>query len=248
MNTGLEIPSGASVLSNLTFQNTAAVTLNSSPQVNGLLSLSGANVITGGNTLVMNLAATRARTSGQIIGNERRTFSGGSFLFDVGTANGYSPVMLSNVSGSGDFTVSSTQGPATATGLPANRLQRYWTLTNSGLSQADLTFNYLAADIPGGIESNYRTYRIVGGSATLVPSSTNTVARTTFAPGVTTFSDWTTAEAPAGTLSFKNAPYSDNDTNADHTFTVTVQRTAGSAGTVGVHYATSAGTAIPTPP
>jgi hypothetical protein len=47
----------------------------------------------------------------------------------------------------------------------------------------------------------------------------------------------------AGTLSLKNAPYSESETNADHNFTVTVQRTGGVSGAVSVHYATSDGTA-----
>ncbi|HYR75689.1 MAG TPA: Calx-beta domain-containing protein [Pyrinomonadaceae bacterium] len=47
----------------------------------------------------------------------------------------------------------------------------------------------------------------------------------------------------AGALSFKNAPYSDSETNADHTKTIAVQRTGGVNGAVSVHYATSGGTA-----
>jgi CSLREA domain-containing protein len=46
-----------------------------------------------------------------------------------------------------------------------------------------------------------------------------------------------------GTVQFVSAPYTDGETNADHTKTITVSRTGGSNGAVDVTYATSDGTA-----
>jgi len=43
--------------------------------------------------------------------------------------------------------------------LPANRSNRWWNLTNNGLTKADLTFKYVDGDIANGTESNYRAFR-----------------------------------------------------------------------------------------
>jgi hypothetical protein len=46
-----------------------------------------------------------------------------------------------------------------------------------------------------------------------------------------------------GTISFSGAPYADSETNANHSKTITVQRTGGIVGAVAVSYATTNGTA-----
>src|SRR5207244_3155999 len=51
------------------------------------------------------------------------------------------------------------------------------------------------------------------------------------------------ATTAAGNLQFSQANYNDNETNADHSATITVTRTCGSDGVVSVQYATSDGTA-----
>lgn len=127
----------------------------------------------------------------------------GRFTFPVGTADGkgfaqYSPVTISNIMGSGVFSVSAHRGtyPNPATNLPANRANRWWNLENDGLKQVDLTFKYVDGDITQGTESRYRAYRIPtgGGTATLVNSTIDTAAKTVTAPSVSQFSDWTLAQ------------------------------------------------------
>ena len=100
--------------------------------------------------------------------------------------------------GSGNFTVEPKAGDYTgaAAGLPVNRLQRWWDLTNGGITQADITFNYLDSEVVG-LEEAYRVYRISGGGAEQVPAVFNTTANTATVAGVTSFSPWTLAEAPA---------------------------------------------------
>ncbi len=74
-----------------------------------------------------------------------------------------------------------------------------------------------------------------GTASVLVTTSGGTNAPNTFYTYV----------AEMGTFSFNSAPYVDNETNSDHDFIVTVQRTGGSDGNFGVNVATSAGTATP---
>ena len=98
----------------------------------------------------------------------------------------------------GSFSVTANKGAYTneASGLPANRANRWWNLSNGGLSQADLKFQYVEGDISQETESQFRAYRIPsgGGTATQVNSMINTSTKTVFVPNVSQFSDWTLAQ------------------------------------------------------
>jgi hypothetical protein len=189
---------------NLTISNAAGVTISRDITTNQLTFTNG-NITTGANTMTIASGGTVTRTSGHVIGNLRKTYAAsGSQTFEVGTANGYSPVTANATAGTfpTPFTVSATQGAylAPASGLPANRLGRWWTLTNGGgVTSANITFTYLASDVTAGSEVNYSAFRISGGTASQVTSTTNTGQHSTTATGVTSFSDWTTAEVPPNT-------------------------------------------------
>src|SRR4029079_12354687 len=78
-----------------------------------------------------------------IVGNEQRIFTGPgpvNFAFDVGGPAGYSPLDAKNTTGAGSLTVQAKEP-----GLPAitgaNKLQRYWALSGTGIT-TDLTFHY----------------------------------------------------------------------------------------------------------
>ena len=134
-------------------------------------------------------------------GNLRKNYAAaGSKLFEVGTANGFSPVTVNATAGTfpSDFTVKATQGPQPSVNA-ATSVQRYWTLTEAGDITADLTFQYLLADVLG-TEANYKVIRVIGGTAVHFPLSTvNTVAHTATLTGVSVFSDWTVGEPVAPT-------------------------------------------------
>lgn len=167
--------------------------------VNGNLYLNGGKI---SGTGPISITACRA---GAISGGSAASFiespltrcvdPSGTYRFPVGTGTVYSPVHLSNIVGSANFTVDPRSGPysGSANGLPAERLQRWWNLTNGGITQADLVFHYSNADIVG-TESRYRAYRIEGGSATQLPSSVDAATDRVTTPGVTSFSPWTLAE------------------------------------------------------
>src|SRR5439155_3719933 len=118
------------------------------------LTLTNGRVITGSNTLALaSSLSTVTRTNGYVDGNFRKNFTGpANKAFEVGTANGFSPVTF-NVTG-GTFPIDIAVKPTQATAfglLPSISLTRYWTLTvpgPAGTITADLTFFYLAADVP----------------------------------------------------------------------------------------------------
>jgi FG-GAP-like repeat len=194
MAAGGVIPAG-------TYYNASASdgdSLGGNVTINNQLTLSG-KLSTGANTLTIacNASIIGAGPSNYVIGNLKRTFcSAGSFNFVVGTANGFSPVLVNVTAGTfpADFTVKAVQGPQPNIPSPTHALQRYWTLTATGVT-ADLTFNYLdPTDIPGTAnENNFAIFKY-DGMLTTPGGSVNTGANTASISGVTSFSDWTLAE------------------------------------------------------
>jgi hypothetical protein len=178
--------------------------------ITGTLSLNGGIVTTGDKLLivdvfgVVNGGSSESYVTGSVrkmlVGDAGRNVVNGqlSFVFPVGTENGYSPVELTNIiPGNGSFTVIANQGgyEGQPSGLPTRVLNRWWNLTNDGgVIAADVTFHYLAGDITGGTESNYRVYKIENGTAVSQTAQLDTVANTATVAGVTSFSDWTMAE------------------------------------------------------
>ncbi len=161
------------------------------------LYLQGNNItVSNSNPVTMGANANIVRTSGYILGALNKIVSGpGNFLYPVGTANGYSPVTINFDSGAGDFTVSATQSGMS--GLDAaHSLQRYWTLTSNGITQADITVQYLQTDVPASAaEGSFVFYRKSGASLTDQGiTSRNTTSNTATLNDVTQFSDWTLGE------------------------------------------------------
>ncbi|HMF57209.1 MAG TPA: DUF4214 domain-containing protein [Pyrinomonadaceae bacterium] len=167
--------------------------------VTGTAALTNGRVVTNANNLIIGSAGTVTRTTGYVDGNLRKTYTAtGSKTYEVGTANGYSPVTVNVTGGTGDFTVKAVQGPQPNVNA-ATSIQRYWTLTNTTITSADLTFQYLLADVMGN-ENNYKVIRVSGGTPFAFPSSTvNTGTHTANVTGVTGFSDWTVGEVAAPT-------------------------------------------------
>ncbi|MGB2751432.1 MAG: carboxypeptidase regulatory-like domain-containing protein [Pyrinomonadaceae bacterium] len=169
--------------------------------INGILSLSG-GIITGGGTVVI----TSCLPDG-IMGGERFAYiqttlvrcvnNSDPFIFPVGTANGYSPVIVRDIVGSGNVSVKANQGAYSnpASGLPVNRLSRWWQIENpgGGVTSSNVIFGYKDTDI-SGVEVGYRAYRISGGNAGLITSTVNEYSNRVTATGVTGFSDWTLAQ------------------------------------------------------
>jgi hypothetical protein len=167
------------------------------------LTMTNGRIITGANTLILSSGtATVTRTNGFVDGNFRKTYAAAANkTFEVGTANGFSPVAVNITAGTfpASFTVKAVQGPQPNILTPQNALQRYWTLTATGVT-ADLTFNYLdPPDVPvTANENNFVIFRY-DGTFSLPGGTVNTAANTATVTAVTTFSDWTLAEPNAPT-------------------------------------------------
>lgn len=187
-----------------TFSNSAGsrtVTFGSNATVNSgtTLALSRNLIVTPTSSSVLTISSggtLTAGASGYVIGSLEKTVSGDT-AFEVGTANGYSPVNLSNVTGSNVFIVSATQSSMLSID-PNKALHRYWTLTNGGITSAVLKFTYLATDVAGN-EANYRIIKYTGTPPATFPEGTtdnvdeSTHTATTTVP-MSSFSDWSVAE------------------------------------------------------
>ena len=156
------------------------------------LNLTDGTITTGANTVI---AGTRTitQTNGFINGNLRRTFSiAGSRQFDVGTINGYAPVTINATAGTfpATFTVCGKNGTLPSADA-AKSLTRNWSLTPSGVTSANLTFQYLETDVPvTANENNFTFLRYNGTISNEGITSINTSTNIATLNGVTTFSDW----------------------------------------------------------
>ncbi|MBK9162478.1 MAG: carboxypeptidase regulatory-like domain-containing protein [Acidobacteria bacterium] len=160
--------------------------------------LTEGTITTGTNTVI---AGTRNifNTNGFIIGGLQRTYAtAGSRQFFVGTANGFAPATINATAGTfgatTTFTVRANNGTLTGAS-PTNSLTRNWTLEPGagGITTANLTFQYLETDLPGGAnETGFSFLRRNGGMTTNQGFTTqNTTTNVFTLDGVTNFSDWT---------------------------------------------------------
>jgi hypothetical protein len=212
------------------------------------LTLNNGRIVTGVNNLILSSGtAAVVRVAGHVDGNYRKTFSAiANKTFEVGTANGYSPVAVNVTAGTfpATFTAKAVQGPQPNFGTPSLALQRYWVLTEGGDVTADLTFNYLdPTDIPiTATEANFVIFKY-NGAFTMPGGTVSPGTNSASITGVTNFSDWTLAETGAtavpGVLAFNSPTFTSGESAG--TATITVQRTGGSDGTVMVDFATVAG-------
>jgi uncharacterized repeat protein (TIGR01451 family) len=203
----------------------------------GALALGSARLITGPNTLYFNSAAgTVTRTTGYVDGNFRKSFAAAaSKTFELGTANGYTPVVFNATAGTfpADVTVAAVQTPAPGIQPLTAVISRYWRLTATGIT-ADVTFNYLdPADIPGTVtEANLHVLKHESGNPADFSDQGGTIstaANTATVTGVSSFSDWTLGEAGADLSITKT----DGVTTALAGGSVTYTITASNGGTVG---------------
>jgi uncharacterized repeat protein (TIGR01451 family) len=209
--------------------------------VNGVgapaLALGTARLITGPNTLFFNTTVgTITRSTGYVDGNFRKAFAAASSItFEVGTANGYTPVVFNATAGTFPtaVTVASVQTPAPGIQPLSKVLTRFWNLTATGVT-ADVTFNYLdPADIPGTVtEANLKFLRHETGNPADYSDqggTVNTAANTATVTGVTSFSAWTLGEVDADLAITKD----DGSATATPGGVVVYTVTATNGGTVG---------------
>jgi uncharacterized repeat protein (TIGR01451 family) len=147
-----------------------------------------------------------SRTSGHVVGNLQKHISATapSATFEVGSANAYTPVNVSfaGVSAAGDLIVSTTTGDhpniGTSNFNAARTANRYWTLINSGIgfTSYSATFNFVSADLDGGLNTN----RFIVGrysSGWTYPAVSARTSTSAQAAGLTAFGDFQLGEGGA---------------------------------------------------
>ena len=175
----------------------------------GRLLIAGLNA--SNNYVVAVEGALAGSSTGYVIGLLRKQVSGtGTNLFEVGSANGYSPATLdvtSNSNGSATpFTVSAANSYMTGVADHTKAVKRTYTLSDGGEPRsitANVTFRYVAGappagDVSAGVNMNTLDAYRRDGSGNIVKflassRGTNTVT----VNGVSGFSDWTLANAGA---------------------------------------------------
>ncbi len=198
-------------VNNLTLSAGRTLTINSNRtlNINGLLTMSGNNIDATSGIVAFNSSGTVTRTSGSILGNVDKSFTAtGIFNYPVGTATGYSPVSVNITAlATNPSTLRVLANDGTAPAVPvlvdATTLDRFWSLTETGDLTANVVFNYLTADVDG-TETNYKTIRVVGATATSLPNGmpcpgagspcVDSGANTITVNGLQAFSNWTAGE------------------------------------------------------
>lgn len=190
-------------LSNLTIDNAAGVLLYDAVTLSGALDLVNGEVATSG-TKILQANGTVARTNGFVTGKLGRAVNAattGVTAFPVGTAGLYTPVSIditAGGTGTGTVVASATAGDHPNVPIAANAVDRFWTLTPTGISgyTATLVFTYLDAELGGATEADLKA---AGYDTVWTPYSTtiDTVLNTATATGVASLSDWTLMVAPA---------------------------------------------------
>ncbi len=200
---------GASAITfyNLTLNNSNGLSLNNSTNtsVAATLTLTSGILITNANTLILTSTGSVARTSGYVSGNLQKNFTTGNSVtrtFETGTASGYSPVtiVITRVTTAGNLIVKATAGDhpsiATSTLNPARSLNRYWTLTNSGIvtnaAGYRATFTFIPADVDAGANTAAFSAGRYAASAWTLPTVGTRTATTLQAtvPLASTFGDF----------------------------------------------------------
>lgn len=193
---------GATTFTNMTLNNGNGLTINDNVTVATLLSFSNGRIATGANKLIIGTAGshTGAGSARYVVGTMEKVGPVGTFSFAIGDSSDYTPVTTAFSAGgaTGSLAVNTTAGehPDIAnSGLdPALDVNRYWTLTSTGLTGTyDATFTFVSGDKdPGSDDSAYEVMRYSGAwNATTAGTRT---ATTTQATGLTGFGDFAIGE------------------------------------------------------
>ena len=163
----------ATTFNNLTINKASNnLTVNTTPTVNGTLTFTNGDIVTGANRVILGTAATIATPSANsyVVGSIQKNYSAGAALsyfagndFPVGDATNFTPVNVSagTSTTAGSLTVSTltpdhpqVTTPIPSTGIDANNsVNRYWRFNNSGLTigtAVSATFTFVAGDVDAG--------------------------------------------------------------------------------------------------
>jgi hypothetical protein len=206
--TGNQDISSGSAFNNFTInKTTGAANLLTNATVNGVLNFVAGNISTGANQVVLPSSGTvsgAAQNKGWVYGNLKKNIATGatSQTYEIGDATNYTPVAIafSNVSTAGNLNASTTAGehPDISSSVinPAASVNRYWTLTNSGIvfNNYSGTFNFKAADIDAGSITTKFGIGLYNGSSWVMPAMAVVAPTSSQATGISSFGSFAVGE------------------------------------------------------
>src|SRR5689334_6357824 len=223
----------ATVFNNLNITGTANKILENDITINNSLVLTSRNIDAGITSKTVYAKGTITRTTtGHIIGNLKKDLPAGSGItksFEIGTST-YAPVIISfpTIATGGAIIARTDNGDHPNIGtstLDANKsINRYWTLTNSGIDAGtfDVTFEFVGGDID--VVANPNNFKIgkYSSGAWTFPTAVNVDATHIKGTGVNGFSDFAIAEIACTPPSITDQPLASlakcqNETSTDLT-------------------------------
>src|SRR6266849_8218879 len=209
--TGAQSISTTGAFNNLTInKSSGAVTAVTDVTVDGVLTFTSGNIVTGSQTVIIGPTGSVSHTSGHVVGNLQKPVPAGptSLTFEVGDAINYAPVdvAFASVTSPGNLTARATGGEhpniVTSDIDPKKDVNDYWTLDNGGtaFSTYDATFNFVPGAVDaGGDPSTFHAQKFdsPNWSTPTVGTRTPTSVQAT---GLTTFSDFAVGEIEIDTI------------------------------------------------
>lgn len=191
--------------------------------LNGNLTMSNGNIIVPDASRNIHVSGTITRTNGYVNGTLSRSIGTGSssLSFPVGTNAGYTPANLefTGVTVGGVILVRSTDGRSTnyPSGFSSTKyLNRFWTVNTAiSFGRANATFEFLSADLVGGVSTNNLRAFKYNGTYSFPSVSDFTISGTTYAyNNITSFSEFgageNTSSLPVTLVSFNASVFDGN--------------------------------------
>lgn len=193
-------------LSKLSVTNTAGVTLGGDAVVTDTLKLVSGVLSMGSSTLTLGQGAAVVRTNGHVAGNFKKHVPAGAstVTFESGDDMNYTPVTVAfnNVTSAGNLSAQSVEGKHPNLGTAGvdtiKILNRYYKLTNDGVAfdNAAATFNFVPSDVTLGANTGDFKVKRYDNSTWTSPVTTNALATSIQATGLTAFGEFAAAELP----------------------------------------------------
>lgn len=201
--------SGTNTFNSLTISNAAGLSLSGNVSVNTTLTFVSGKISTGAYSISIGNSAvvTGAGTGKYISGNLQMGIpaSATTRTFDIGDATVYTPVTL-NFAGStnsaGSITLNTVAGNlpniSTSNINPALNVNRYWTITNNGVtgfSSYDAILNFVSGDIDAGADYTSFIAGEYSSSSWVYPVVGTTTSTSVQVTGMTSFGQFQLGES-----------------------------------------------------